>query len=146
MSGFDDYAKYDGLGLAELVRKTEVQPRELVDEAIRRIEQLNPQVNAVIQKTYDFAREAADGDLPDGPFKGVPFLLKDLVVTLAGVPMRSGCRFPALSPVEGGSHGGVGRCCEGSANYRPREPISPPHLEPALIATPETTVPPVRVA
>jgi amidase len=93
MSGFEDYAKYDGLGLAELVRKTEVQPSELVEEAIRRIEQLNPQVNAVIQKTYDLAREAAEDDLPDGPFKGVPFLLKDLVVTLAGVPMRSGSRF-----------------------------------------------------
>lgn len=93
MSGFEDYAKYDGLGLAELVRKTEVKPSELVEEAIRRIDQLNPQINAVIQKTYDLAREAAEGDLPDGPFKGVPFLLKDLTITLAGVPTCNGSRF-----------------------------------------------------
>ncbi len=93
MSGFDDYAKYDGLGLAELVRKKEVKSSELVEEAIRRIEQLNPQLNAVIHKMYDLAREAVAGDLPDGPFKGVPFLLKDLVVTCADVPMRSGSRF-----------------------------------------------------
>jgi amidase len=93
MSSFDDYARYDGLGLAELVRKKEVKPAELVEEAIRRIEQLNPQINAVVHKMYDLARQAADGDLPDGPFTGVPFLLKDLIVTYAGVPQRSGSRF-----------------------------------------------------
>jgi amidase len=93
MSGFSDYAKYDGLGLAELVRKREVTPAELVEEAISRIERLNPQINAVIHKMYDLARKAAEGGLPDGPFTGVPFLLKDLVAGYAGVPMRSGSRF-----------------------------------------------------
>jgi len=56
MSGSEEYASYDGLGLAELVRKGEVQPAELVEEAIRRIERVNPQVNAVIAKMYDHRR------------------------------------------------------------------------------------------
>jgi amidase len=93
MSGFSEYDRYDGLGLAELVRRKEVKPAELVEEAINRIEKLNPQLNAVVHKMYDLAREAAEGDLPDGPFKGVPFLLKDLGVCYAGVPLRGGNRF-----------------------------------------------------
>ena len=93
MSSFSDYGKYDGLGLAQLVRKKEVEPSELVEEAINRIEKLNPQLNAVIHKMYDLAREAAEGDLPDGAFRGVPFMLKDLLAAYAGVPMRSGSRF-----------------------------------------------------
>jgi amidase len=90
---FDEYPKYDGLGLAELVRKKEVQPIELVEEAVRRIEELNPQLNAVIHKMYDYARRTAKGPLPEGPFAGVPFLLKDLVAAFAGEPLRKGSRF-----------------------------------------------------
>jgi len=93
MSGLSDYDKYDGLGLAELVRKQEIKPRELVEEAISRIERLNPQLNAVIYKMYELARKAADGDLPDASFKGVPFLMKDLLMAYAGVPLTSGSRF-----------------------------------------------------
>jgi len=93
MSGFSDYDKYDGLGLAELVLKKEVKPIELVEEAISRIEKLNPQVNAVIYKMYEQACQAAVGDLPDGHFRGVPFLLKDLAASYGGVPLTSGCRF-----------------------------------------------------
>lgn len=93
VSGFTDYDKYDGLGLAELVRRREVKPGELVEEAISRIERHNPQLNAVIHKMYEQARKAADGDLPDGPFKGVPFLLKDLTAFYAGVPLTCGSRF-----------------------------------------------------
>jgi amidase len=93
MSGFGDYDRYDGLGLAQLVRKHEVTPRELVEEAISRIERLNPQLNAVIHKMYDSARRAAEGNLPEGPFWGVPFMLKDLLALDAGVPMRLGSRF-----------------------------------------------------
>jgi amidase len=84
MSSFRDYATYDGLGLAALVRKKDVTPAELVEEAINRIEKLNPQLNAVIHKMYDLARQAAAADLPDGSFKGVPFLLKDLTAAYAG--------------------------------------------------------------
>ena len=74
----DDYSEYDGLGLAELVAKKQVTPAELVEAAIERIERHNPALNAVVYKGYDDARKWAAGDLPDGPFKGVPFLIKDL--------------------------------------------------------------------
>jgi amidase len=95
MSNFPEYDQYDGLGLAELVRRKEVTPAELVEAAISRIERLNPRLNAVIHKMYDEARQAASGplSLPGGPFTGVPYLLKDLLVTCVGVPLRSGSRF-----------------------------------------------------
>jgi len=93
VSGFEEYASYDGLGLAELVRRGEVQPAELVEEAIQRIERVNPQVNAVIEKMYDRARAAVAAGLPDGPFRGVPFLLKDILGEVEGVPSTQGCRF-----------------------------------------------------
>jgi amidase len=93
MDGFSDYDEYDGLGLAELVRKKEVHPSELVEEAISRIEKLNPQLNAVIHKMYELARRTANGDIPDGPFKGVPFLMKDILMAYAGVPLTNGSRF-----------------------------------------------------
>ncbi len=93
MNSFGDYDKYDGLGLAELVQKKEVKPSELVEEAISRIEKLNPQLNAVIYKMYELARKAADRDLPDGPFKGVPFLMKDILMAYAGAPLTNGSRF-----------------------------------------------------
>ena len=86
----DDYSDYDGLGLAELVRKGEVTPAELVEAAIERIERHNPALNAVVYKAYDDAREWAAGDLPDGPFKGVPFLIKDLGAQVKGWPRTSG--------------------------------------------------------
>ncbi len=92
MTIFPEYPNYDGLGLAELVRKKEVSPIELVEEAIQRIENHNPQLNAVITKLYETARETAQKPLPDGPFAGVPFLIKDLLATIAGVPTSSGNR------------------------------------------------------
>jgi amidase len=93
MSNFEEYGMYDGLGLAELVRKKDITPSELVEEAISRIEKLNPKLNAIIHKMYDLAHQVACGDLRDGVFRGVPFLLKDLVVDYAGVPTRRGSRF-----------------------------------------------------
>ncbi|MFX8597347.1 amidase family protein, partial [Acinetobacter baumannii] len=76
--GFAQYADYDGLGLAHLVKTGEVSPAELVEAAIERIERHNGALNAVVYKAYDEARATAAGALPDGPFKGVPFLIKDL--------------------------------------------------------------------
>ncbi len=70
-----------------------VKPSELVEEAISRIEKLNSRLNAVIHKMYDLAQEAAEGDLPDGTFRGVPFLTKDLLETYACMPTCSGSRF-----------------------------------------------------
>ncbi len=92
MSGFKEYDRYDGLGLAELVRKGEVAPSDLCEEAIRRIEQVNPKVNAVITRMYDIARNAVQAGVPEGPFAGVPFLLKDIIDDYAGVPLTMGSR------------------------------------------------------
>ena len=89
----EDYAEYDGVGLAELVARRETSPTELVEAAIERIERHNGALNAVVYKAYDEARAAAKGDLPDGPFRGVPFLIKDLGVPVAGWPRTSGSRF-----------------------------------------------------
>ncbi|MCJ7772177.1 MAG: amidase, partial [Desulfobacterales bacterium] len=92
MGRFKEYDTYDGLGLAELVRKKEISPDEICEEAISRIEALNPKLNAVITKMYDQGRKAVKDQLPDGPFTGVPFLLKDLLAAYAGVPMTSGSK------------------------------------------------------
>ncbi|MCP4005944.1 MAG: amidase [bacterium] len=91
--GFSEYGQYDGLGLAELVRNSEVSPAELVEEAIARIERHNPMLNAIVHKAYDDARQSAASELPDGPFRGVPFLIKDLGCAVAGMPRTSGSRF-----------------------------------------------------
>jgi len=76
--GFSEYGNYDGLGLAELVRNKQVTPRELLDEAIDRTAKVDPQINAVVVKHYDFANQQIESGLPNGPFSGVPFVLKDL--------------------------------------------------------------------
>jgi amidase len=89
----DDVAWLDATAQAQLVRDGQVSPAELVGEAITRIEKLNPQLNAVIHELFDRARTAAAGELPDGPFRGVPFLLKDLGAELAGTPFREGMDF-----------------------------------------------------
>jgi amidase len=90
VSSFPEYANFDGLGLAELVRKKEVTPAELVEAAIERIEKYNPALNAVIYKMYEAARETVKGQLREGPFTGVPMLLKDLISTVEGVPTSGG--------------------------------------------------------
>ncbi len=93
MSTSDLYAHLDATAQAELVRRKEVSPKELVEAAIRRIERINPELNAVIRPMYDEARSAVAEEIPDGPFKGVPFLLKDLLAAYKGVPMTSGSAF-----------------------------------------------------
>jgi len=82
----DPFIDVDAVGQAELVRRGEVSAAELVEAAIDRIERLNPELNAVIMTRYDEARAEAAGDLPDGPLRGVPFLLKDIGATQAGTP------------------------------------------------------------
>jgi amidase len=88
-----DLAALDATAQAELVRKKDLTPLELVDAAIARIERVNPQINAVITPLFEKARTAAKGPLPDGPFRGVPFLLKDLDVFSAHDPMHCGTTF-----------------------------------------------------
>ncbi len=80
----------DATAQADLVRRGEVSPRELVDAAIARIEKVNPKLDAVIRTRFDAARREAAGDLPDGPFRGVPILFKDLGCVVAGEPTAFG--------------------------------------------------------
>jgi Asp-tRNA(Asn)/Glu-tRNA(Gln) amidotransferase A subunit family amidase len=87
----EDYEHYDGLGLAELVHKGEVQPEELLEAAITRIDTHDRLLNAVVTPMFDTARAAIHAGLPAGPLRGVPFLLKDLVLAaVPGVPTRQG--------------------------------------------------------
>ncbi len=83
-------AGIDATAQAELVRTGEVSPLELVEEAIARVEALNPQLNAVIHELFEQGREAASNSLPEGPFRGVPFLFKDIGAALAGQPFHLG--------------------------------------------------------
>ena len=89
----DDLAFFDATAQAELVRRKELKPIELVDTAIERIERLNPVLNAVVTPMYELARKAAAGPLPDSPFAGVPFLLKDLGAEYGGVRLTWGSAF-----------------------------------------------------
>ena len=82
----------DATALAALVRNNEVHPRELVDGAIERIERFDPQLNVMVHRQYERARNDADGALPDGPFRGVPFLIKDYRCREAGEPYTMGMR------------------------------------------------------
>jgi amidase len=93
MALFDDYDDHDALGLAELVRSGEVSAETLVETCIARIEALDPELNAIVHPLYQQARAAAAEGEQRGPFAGVPFLLKDLIQTVAGVPTVSGSRF-----------------------------------------------------
>ena len=87
-----DVTALDATAQAELVSTGEATPAELVEAAISRAEAVNPQINAVILPLYEEAREKASGELPEGPFRGVPFLFKDLGTVLEGHPLHSGSR------------------------------------------------------
>jgi amidase len=87
-----EFLSFDALGLAELVRNHQVSPRELVDVAIARIEELNPGLNAVVHTMFDGARRQAEHADISGVFGGVPFLLKDLLAWYAGERITSGSR------------------------------------------------------
>ncbi len=88
-----DAAFLDATAQAELVRTGEASPLELVDAAIERIERVNPQLNAVIHERFDKARAEAAAEIPDGPFRGVPFVVKDLDGYSAGDPYYGGTKF-----------------------------------------------------
>ena len=93
MAKLDELAFLDATAQAELVRKKEVTALELVEAAIERIERFNPTLNAVVTPMYEQARAAAIGKLPEGSFTGVPFLLKDILASYAGVRMTLGSSF-----------------------------------------------------
>ena len=88
----DSLTDLDATAQAELVRTGAVHPRELVDQAIERIEQLDPQLNVMVHRQYERARNDAERALPDGPFRGVPFLFKDYRCREAGEPYTMGMR------------------------------------------------------
>jgi amidase len=92
------YASYDGLGLGRLVKDRKVKPIELVEAAIARIERHNPKLNAVIWTMFERARAMDRKKLPDGPFKGVPFLLKDSLGDLEGAPTRQASALIPATP------------------------------------------------
>ena len=97
----EDLTKYDAIALGELIRKGEINPVELLDSTIQRIEKVNPTLNAVIHKMYDQAHESAEywstrlnrDQAMDAIFCGVPFLLKDLLAECKGAPFSEGSRF-----------------------------------------------------
>ena len=89
---FSEYSNYDGLGLAELVKKGEVSPRELADTALDALERLNPKLSVITYMMTDYAEKIINEGLPQGPFTGVPFLVKDLISSIAGYPTNCGSR------------------------------------------------------
>lgn len=87
-----EYETYDATGLAELVAQGETSPDELLDAALARVEARNPALNAVVLVQEDVARRSIRNGLPDGPFRGVPFLLKDLGCEAIDLPSHNGSR------------------------------------------------------
>ena len=95
---FKEYGEYDALGMANLVKVGEVTPAELLDAAIARANEINPSINAIIHRFDDRAYRYIKDGLPQGPFTGVPFVLKDLLAAFAGEPMTMGSRGMAVVP------------------------------------------------
>ncbi|MGA6972244.1 MAG: amidase [Candidatus Binatus sp.] len=93
MISLQDYVSYDGLGLAALVARKEVKPEELVAAALEAIAKVNPKINAVLHTLPDEAAAEIRAGLPQGPFTGVPFLIKELLLHAKNVPYRMGSRF-----------------------------------------------------
>jgi amidase len=92
MDAFHEYEEHDAVGLAQLIRGGEISAREGVEAAITRIERRNPPLNAVITTTFDHAERQLANGIGDGPFAGVPFLLKGLGHALQGVRLTEGSR------------------------------------------------------
>ncbi|HET6410547.1 MAG TPA: amidase [Anaeromyxobacter sp.] len=99
-----EYDQLDATGLAELVARREVSALELLEAALERADVRNPPLNAIVARYDDEARARARGPLPEGPFRGVPFLLKDLLTSWAGHPVTDGSRFLAgvVTPEDSG--------------------------------------------
>ncbi len=92
---FPEYSRYDGLGLAELVRRREVSPQDLADSAQDAITRLNPQINCVVQQLPEHARKSIKAGLSAGPFHGVPFLVKEFGMHFKGMVSSHGSRLAA---------------------------------------------------
>lgn len=90
---FDEYRSHDGLALAKLVREGDITAAEVLDLAISTANAVNPGINCIVEELYGRARQEVDRGLPQGPFTGVPFLLKDLGMALEGTVTTQGSRF-----------------------------------------------------
>jgi len=88
-----DYTSCDATELARRVAAREVSPSELVEAAISAVERVNPELNAVVHRMYESARAAARGPLPEGPFRGVPMVVKDFDGFVRGEPFTASSRF-----------------------------------------------------
>ncbi|MFI4932992.1 MAG: amidase [Caulobacterales bacterium] len=88
----EDYLSHDAVGLAALAASSEVSPEELLDAALERQAAVNPKINAVVVDLAEAARAAIEAGLPTGPFRGVPFLIKDISTQVAGVQTLAGSR------------------------------------------------------
>ena len=100
MLTFDEYRSHGAIGLARRIARGDTTPAELLETAIARAQAVNPRLNAISQRHHELAREAIRTGLPDGPFKGVPFLLKDLSMQLAGTETSNCSRLFAGSVAE----------------------------------------------
>ncbi len=89
----DDYARLDALGLAAAIRKGDLSAHEALDAALAGLEAVNPAINAVVHIAEAFARRRIEAGCGDGPFAGVPFLVKDLSLQVKDLPMGNGSRF-----------------------------------------------------
>jgi amidase len=92
MISLSDYASHDGLGLAALVARKEVTAKELLDIALAAVAKVNPKLNAVLQTLPEMAAAEIAAKTPSGPFAGVPFVIKELVLHAKNVRLDSGCR------------------------------------------------------
>ncbi|MEA9391260.1 amidase [Acerihabitans sp. TG2] len=98
-----EYTQYDGLGLAELVRHRQVSAEDLLDSAADAIARINPLLNAVVHDHLDLARDHLKNGISEGPFAGVPFLLKNTGCEVAGMRLSNGSRLfkQVISPADG---------------------------------------------
>ena len=100
MSRFKDYIDYDAVGLAEQVADKAISPGEVLAAAMERIETFNPSVNAVVQTWFEAAERAIAEGLPEGPFTGVPMLIKDLNAPVKDTVLSNGSRLFADNRVD----------------------------------------------
>ncbi|MFT7530781.1 MAG: amidase [Gammaproteobacteria bacterium] len=89
---FQEFDQYDATGLAELIRLGKISATEVVRSSIERIEEINPEINAVVSTCFELALDSLGANKSRSPLYGVPYLVKDFHTLLAGLPSTNGCR------------------------------------------------------
>jgi amidase/6-aminohexanoate-cyclic-dimer hydrolase len=95
MLPIQEYSRFDALGLADLIRSRRASAEEVLEAALTRTNEVNARINAVVVPMFDEAQARVRSGLPNGPFTGVPYLLKDLGIYYTGFRTTAGCRFNA---------------------------------------------------